>query len=678
MNVPLSEFLANDARYRAACEFADPLIIPTGRDVADRALAGEIAFRHTGVRFLHVGRSGVDWSGGHEVHQEWRAQLNRFFHLTPLASAYTETRDERYAQAAADYLRDWLTAHPSATYTLPPYDNTLNLPIRVQQWLQALPAFASSPAFDDALVQAVFASVRAQLAYLLDHLTPSGNWRIAQADALLSTGLRLSMLPESTAWRTRAVRILNDAYHRQVLPDGAHIERNPSYHTWMTRVFERYWRLGRNMPELGLAMTADVVARMHDYALGSTLPNGDGNRLHDGGGRFTGEYIDDRRRERSAFRQSAGLPDDLPPTSLFFPAAGQANLRTSWDPDATYLSFDATTWGGGHCHLSRNAIQLHAFGRSLLIDVGTLTYERSDPMLAHGKRSAAHNTLNLNGWNQSIVDPRSRFDTTDGYDLVASLYDGGYWPGEYGWAFMRGHGAGLYAEHHRTLLWVRGRFALILDHLHHTATDEAKPSLESNWQFAPGELHVDFPARRAVTAHPDANVLMLFPLLADGMAAHVYAGQADPPRGWVQGEGGYAKAPQLCLRTDRHEPWDVQLATVLAPFRGTEAPDVSAEIVPSGGPAAPSRLTLRWGSGETDTVWWTRRLGTAVGTVSETDATAAGRGAVPASVIETDASLLHLRRDAAGKLAQGVCVDATYCAPLTASVSPAPGLIRLG
>ncbi len=66
------------------------------------ARAGQIAggtvffYQHTPVE---VGLSGIDWTGKHLNHQEWPAQLNRFFYLSPLVSAYRATGEEQYAAA---------------------------------------------------------------------------------------------------------------------------------------------------------------------------------------------------------------------------------------------------------------------------------------------------------------------------------------------------------------------------------------------------------------------------------------------------------------------------------------------------------------------------------------------------------------------------------------------------
>jgi hypothetical protein len=631
-------------------------LISSSREVADRAVAGELGFRHLGVKFFQIGRSGIAWDGPQHQHQEWVAQLNRFFHLPSLAAAYKETGDERYAEAARDFLLDWIRAHPTRPdWALAPYDNTLNLCIRATQWTLTLADFLPSPAFDDAAVAAILASLTAQLEFLTTHLAPQANWRIAHVDALLTCGICLPFLPEAAGWQALAVRVLNDAYHRQILPDGAHMERTPGYHAWMTNVFQRLWRLGAAMPELALAMRPEPIARMHDYNVGMTLPNGSDNGLHDSNSRRSGAPNRTALDARAAFRREAGLPEALPPTAQFFAAAGQACLRDSWEPDAVCLTFDATTWGGAHCHLSRNAVQLAAYGRHLLLDPGTLTYEVSDPLMAGGKSTRAHNTLNLNGWSQSQANPTgTRCHSLPGYDFTSSVYEGGYWPGEYTWGFWHGHGDGLFAEHFRTLLWVRDRCAIVIDHLrkdHGTA-----PALESNWQLCEGVVEIG--EDRAVTRHPDANLLLLFPLTIPAMTLTVHEGETNPPRGWLQGDGAFIPAPQLCLSTPHMEPLNAYLLTVLIPFRGPDAPAVTAEASLDDATGLHT-LRLAWEDGSTDELFATPRLESAIPCRDDLD---------------TDAALIHLQRNPAGNLVRGLAVDATYVHPYAVEVKGEMGV----
>lgn len=637
----------------------------SSRSVADEAVAGRLFFRFFGAQITTVGRAHIDWSGAHHAHQEWPAQLNRFFQLPALAAAFRETNDPRYAEAARDYVADWLRAHPTRLdWTIAPYDNTLNLTIRLQLWWSALPVCFEAAVFDDAGVDALVESSAAQLAYLQTHLSTVGNWRIAQAEGFMVCGLVLAHRPEAEAWRRLAVDMLNDAFHRQVLPDGAHSERNPGYHEWMTAVFTRYWRLGRQRPELGLAMEAETIAHMHDYALATKRPNGAYNSFHDCTGAYTGPRPEKWDAARRAFRLEAGLPDVPPPPCQYFPDAGQACLRSDWNEDAVYVTFDATQWGGGHCHLSRNAVQLHAFGRSLLVDPGVLNYDARDPLMAYGRSTRAHSTLNLNGWNQSPANPsRLRYASLPGYDCVGSRYSNGYWPGRYHWYFDQGFGHGVWSEHQRLVLWVHERCVVVLDRL--CRGEEAGPahpprsvSLESNWQLAPGQVTVEPERWRAYTRYDDANLLLLFPLRMDGMRLSVHEGEKDPLRGWLAGP---TPAPQVNLTWPVMEYRYADLVTVLIPYRGRTPPEVGMTAVPPDRQGL-GRVTLTWPDATTDEVIWTPWVEYMIGQQPD---------------IQTDAALVHLQKDGAGRLTRGFVLDGTYAAPFHPARRSAPGAFAL-
>ena len=647
------QFIENEARLRAALGGEDDWLARfKDRTPAEKALAGEVAFcfpmTTDSPLYFAVGRSHIDWSGQHHKHQEWPAQLNRFFMAAALANAYRETGNEDFAHAARDYISDWIDAHPAADrWDKADCDSTLNMCIRLSIWGAAVYEFRDSCHFDEAFFCKLVGSFECQLDYLCSHYSRSGNWRIANADGVLINALRLRQLPGSACWIRSAVRVLNEAFHRQVLPDGAHIERNPGYHIWMTSVFSRLWRVGRACPDLGLAMAADVITRMHDYAAAVTKPNGYLNGVHDCEGQHTGRSEAWQLANRAEFRKQAGLDDAMPPTSQAFPDAGQACWRSGWDDQAVYVAFDASTWGGGHCHLGRNSVQLHAYGRSLLVDPGTLNYESRDPMMALGKSTRAHNTVSLNGWNQCEADPSSRFESLPGYDIACGHYNGGYWPHPYYWGFRDGHGTGLWGSHHRTVLWVRDSVVVVFDRVRFDAREAPEePLVESNWQFSRGRVHLDPEARCATTDHEDANALVLFPPSSVPDRLDVHEGVQDPLRAWLMaGDGSHVSAPQVSL-TCRTERSFVDMVTVLVPFQGKQRPSLEAETLYN----HHGKLTLKWGDGRSDVFYWAYELGFPLDECDE---------------VTTDASLVHLLRDRRNRVHGGMAMDATFLQPYT-------------
>jgi len=549
---------------------------------ANDAVRGTLLFRFQGAHPIVVGTRDIDWSGGQKAHQEWPAQLNRFRFLEPLAAAWRQTRDEQYALAARGYLEDWMRTHPVRTdWTLSQGDSRLNLAIRVGNsaffgWGGAIFAFAGSTHFDEEFQHTLLQSLQAQLNFLVNDLTTAGNWRIAQGDCLLTTGVRFPQCEGAAGWRKRGVEVINEAARAQFLPDGVHIERTPSYHSWMTRVLHAYWALSRAHPELGLQIKTDLVQCAYEYWLASTRPNGETNRLHDSQSTLPHWSAVEPYQ---AFRKAAGLSGG-PLFQQYFPHAGQALMRHGEGAKADYATFDATPYSGGHGHLSINALQLDVKGKPILVDPGMLDYERTNPMMAYGKSTRAHNTVNFNGWNQApITHAKTAYAAAPGYNFVSGKYEGGYWPAEYDWNYRSGLQGGLWARHHRLVLWVHDRFLLVLDHLMYHSNTDALPSIECNWQFERGQITVDAERDEVVTRNPDANLLLR--VLGKPLDAkiHCYEGETDPIRGWTASEECLGPAPLISVRSEGVTAQALKFVTLLVPFEGCSTPVVSAEIV---------------------------------------------------------------------------------------------------
>ena len=98
MKINRPRLIENDRALPAAIGYAENRATDANRECAAKAIGGFVAFYST--TWTQVGRCGIDWSGKHHNHVEWKSQLNRFFQLSALAAIYAETRDEQYAEAA--------------------------------------------------------------------------------------------------------------------------------------------------------------------------------------------------------------------------------------------------------------------------------------------------------------------------------------------------------------------------------------------------------------------------------------------------------------------------------------------------------------------------------------------------------------------------------------------------
>jgi hypothetical protein len=644
--------------------------------IAEAAVEGFVLYHYLGEQRAYLGRQNINWLSKTSVGE---GQSSFFAYSTPfilpLAQAYQVTRDERYAEAARDYFTEFMTAWPLAGVGQNPNaDSTLCLSGRNANWAHSLHLLAASPAFDEALLARIIAFITGQFAFLVPNIKSVINWRVFEARSLLNGCLFLPFIGPANDWRQHAVRILNDAWYRQFLPDGVHYERNPIYHGGMAGTFRDLLRVGRLLPELGLVMTVDRLLPMYDFSLACTKPSGYLCGIHDSQSEFTGHLRDGRHtaghkgvnktQEWEDFRREFDLPLTRPATSQVYPNAGLAFLRTAWDEDAAWLSFDASTWGSGHCHLSRNALQLHAHRQSMVIDPGWLDYDNSD-WGTYGKSTGAHSTCTLNGLNQSQTNPRCFVHHgVPGYDALFSTYEGGYWNTTLAWTFSHAR-QGIWAEHGRLVFWIQDRFAFVADSMfrlpHQLGDPETeRPSYECTWQLAPSaQITLEPEQNRARAQWRDAGLLLLTPIRPEGSRYDIHEGEKSPLRGWVPGEGQRHPAPQLVLNTPRMDRQHDYYVSALVPYAGQTAPEVTVEAKSPMGQTG--FLRLRWADGTEDTVYWACNLNMMLGTWPD---------------FETDSSLVHLRKDASGKVISGCCVNGTFIAPFSPQNRPKPETFR--
>lgn len=581
--------------------------------------------------------------------------------LGRLAVAWLENRDERYPKAAAAVFKYVLKKEPLVSGRWLPPDNydVLVIPHRIGDtecvgWLGALPWFIEHEDFSGELPGEIISSVQAQLNYLADNLHEGRNIRVTQGDSLLSTGLRLSFLPEAEYWRQTGLDVLNDSFHRMIRPDGSSAEATGWYHYIVMNMGFRFWRLGQAMPELGIQITSELVERMFDYTSACVEPDGRQATIGDCtrsriGSDGTLKSVLGRRAEA---RRILGLSDKPLPLSQNFPNTGQSFLRDGWGPDNTYLTFDATKRHGYHWHPSCNSIQVYSKGRHILMDPGRLSYNGSSPHRQYAISTRGHSTCNLNGWNQTWTESRFRARQAEGYDVIDAHYEGGYWPG----TDEFNPTPGIFGQHHRTLLWLRGRFVVILDHVHHRHQADTAPDVECNWQFGPGEVRLSG-SNSVIAKQGVAQHMLLFPVTPDGTKLSIHEGEENPHFGWVSDDRDEPTVSPLvrscaekCMTRHAH------FASVLIPF-DHQLPEV---CVDGAGQVMNGRVQwfrLAWPDGSTDEFWWYRNLEYPIQEQDE---------------FVTDASLVHLHKEAQGA-STVLAVDGTYLRPLTVETLEKPG-----
>ncbi len=305
------------------------------------------------------------------------------------------------------------------------------------------PRFLAAKAFDDDALGLMVKSFVEHAQYLTK-FHRQGNWLTMEANGLYHVGALFPEFTEAKLWRETALGRLYRELDVQVYPDGAQIELAPGYHGVALRNFLGPVEL---VAQTGFKVPDDYLAKMEKmfaYFLDSMQPNRTTPPLNDSGAGSVMRYLEKGARlfpQRADFRWVAtdgkeGQPPDH--TSHEFPYAGQFIMRSGWDRNALWLCMDGGPFGFGHQHEDKLSVILTAFGRPLLVEGGTYTYDASD-WRRYVLSSRAHNVVLVDGLEQNRrKSSRATFvvktpllhvwESNDTFDHAAAVYEEGLGP----------------------------------------------------------------------------------------------------------------------------------------------------------------------------------------------------------------------------------------------------------
>lgn len=207
---------------------------------------------------MSMPRDAIDWraTGPGRSHQLWNMNLHYM--------EYLESAPDDVFCALID---SWIGHNPrSALRSWRDSWNSYALSLRTLVWMQQLAV--RRPRLTAAFVQRTHASLIEQLSFLMANLETDlgGNHLIKNIKALLWAS-RYFEGAQADRWRTRALTLLERELAIQILPDGMHDERSPSYHCQI------FADLLECRHVLGSDLTADPAALAAANTLDLLLPN---------------------------------------------------------------------------------------------------------------------------------------------------------------------------------------------------------------------------------------------------------------------------------------------------------------------------------------------------------------------------------------------------------------------
>jgi hypothetical protein len=545
-------------------------------------------------------------------------ELNRHQGLVRLGQAYQMSRDERYAEAFARYVLEWLQANPPALGIN--WTSSLEVALRLMSWCWALFLFRDSRALSPDLFVEMLEAIWAHAAHVernLSYYFSPNTHLTGEALGLFYAGVVFPEFQPAGRWRTLGARILVEESERQILPDGVYFEQSSCYQRYTVETYLHFLILAaRN----GVALTGDVaerVQRMLDFLLAVRCPDGSMPRIGDADGGwllpladrgpddFQGVFSTAAAmfgRPDYAWAAAAPAPESVwllgpgafdavaalppaPPTtapSRLFAEGGYAVMRSRWDARAHHLIFDAGPLGcglsDGHGHADLLSIQCSAFGEPYLVDAGTYCYIKDPEWRAFFRGTTAHSTVVVDDTGQALPAGHFRWDgrprarvrrwlSTEVFDFVDAEHD----------AYRRLPDPVL---HRRRVLFVKPRYWVVVDDLE----GAAEHRLELRFQFGPMPVSVDS-ALWARARSPEGRGLLIRPFASVPLHPEVIEGAMAPIQGWISPNYGQRRpAPVLTYSTTTRLP--LRIMTLLFPVEdpSVSCPDVSALVGDGPGP----------------------------------------------------------------------------------------------
>jgi uncharacterized heparinase superfamily protein len=501
------------------------LLAGEGRLVTDNA-SGEYTFT-----FLNSSRSfsrEVDWQP-RDTTLLWRYNLHYFDYAYDLGVAQIERADERLYKCLRALVVDWHKSNPVAgTIGWDSYPTSL----RVVNWIKAYHFFEEMISQDTAFRSLFLGSLYAQVSFLENNLEYHllNNHIVENGRALLLGGLFFRGA-DAQRWRDRGVGILWQELRRQVCEDGGQFERSPMYHAavllvyaeaatvlenchfevprWVTRKIEEMVR------HLALMCHPDgEIAFFNDAALGMTPP------------------AQSILKALSILGYDNAWDQSKPDDGLVpLPDSGYYLMHCSGQ--GHYCVFDCGPLGPdyqpGHGHCDTLSYEWSFRGKRVIVDSGVDDYYRQDDWRSYYRSTRAHNTVMVDGQEQSEIWGNFRvgrrahplsvdWHTDDRIITVCGGHNGyEYLPGD--------------VLHYRSIALIDSTVLIVFDRIlgsknHHI---ESFIHFHPELELATKENHI------AVEGH-----LISFALLPFGsdISSEIHRGSNDPLQGWYAPEFG--------------------------------------------------------------------------------------------------------------------------------------------
>ncbi|MEK9570532.1 MAG: alginate lyase family protein [Paracoccaceae bacterium] len=233
-----------------------------------------------------------------------------------------------------------------------------------------------------------------------------GNHLFANAKALVFAGLFFEGV-EAQNWLDTGLQIISDEIAEQVLPDGAHFELSPMYHSIFLEdvldLINIFTTFDGGVSRTNVESLQKTAAQMLNWLNGMCHPDAEITFFNDSAHNIAPSPGEIRTyAKRLGINHSQSVLSGKRLSITHFADSGYIQLRAP----QLWLFLDVASIGPdylpGHGHADTLSFEMSLFGQRVFVNGGTSRYGTGEVRLTE-RGSAAHNTVVVNDENSSEV-----------------------------------------------------------------------------------------------------------------------------------------------------------------------------------------------------------------------------------------------------------------------------------
>lgn len=401
-----------------ADEFKEEIVIK-----ADGILNNEFTFLNN-LSYKFTG--DIKWNCNIFDYRLWNFNLNYFDYLDTLSIAYSFTNNLEYIDKGIELINSWILANSKY------FDEDIWDPYVISKRIYNIINFIS---FNKKNINfnknnKINESIYTQAKYLSKNIEYfiDANHVIMDAKGLIFAGVYF----DDKKLLAKGFRILLKEYKRQVLDDGAHYEKSPSYQVEvLSHYVECYILLNKNNYKNYGIKLINIIDKMSEYLSNIMLPNGNIPLINDSSldypfnandllqivsviinkRLFYSEKISnyvlsllDKLEIEEYYKLT--LKKRKKAYNIQLESSGYYIIRDEINKEEIYFLFDCGDLGPdynlGHAHADSLNVLLNVGGKDLLIDSGTYTYKVGEDRNRY-RSTIAHNTICIDNISSSQI-----------------------------------------------------------------------------------------------------------------------------------------------------------------------------------------------------------------------------------------------------------------------------------